>query len=147
MIVVIKLRVLFVFDEDWSSTQGLIKESQDFDSYLGSQNDLIRFEPVLVDCRTSITCLCCVFVNKIVEINMLSLEGSLQLRYCLHCSGDQLSWLLKFNYVFQLFFGRMIVCVIIEMKVTALTGFLLSRYSFYVFVSCFDLLFSQRNNS
>ena len=67
MIVVIKLRVLHVFDEYLSSTLLFRKESRNFDSYLGSQDCLILFEPISVDCRNEITRFGCVFVNTIVE--------------------------------------------------------------------------------
>ena len=69
LIVVIKLRVLFVFDEDWSSTQWFIKESHYFDKYLGSRYCLVCFDPVSVDYRDEITCFCCVFVNAIIEMS------------------------------------------------------------------------------
>ena len=56
-----KLRVLHVFDEYWSSTQWFSNEYHNFDSYLWSQDRLIRFEPVSVDCHNEITCFDCIF--------------------------------------------------------------------------------------
>ena len=87
LIVVIKLRIFFVFDEDWLSARWWRKEHHNFDSYLGFQDHLVSFDPVLVDCRNEIMCFGCVFVNTVVETNLTALAGYLWWRYCLRRSG------------------------------------------------------------
>ena len=58
---------------------------------LGSQDRLICFEPVSVDCCNVITCFDCIFVNTIVEVNLTAFTGSLWSRDSLRRSGVRFS--------------------------------------------------------